>query len=127
VYDPSKRTLIYALAGHEPPRLKRCENGTMAALNAVGGLPLGVIEDETYERAEHVLRPGDQILFYTDGITEAQDPDGDMFGIERLDAVLTECRPGADPLIRAVLDALTGFTAGRPADDDRTLLVAKIT
>ncbi|MBV8267939.1 MAG: SpoIIE family protein phosphatase, partial [Planctomycetaceae bacterium] len=64
--------------------------------------------------------------FYTDGITDATDPSGNMFGMTRLDEALANCHLTADGLIRAVLDALAAFTRGQPADDDRTLLVAKV-
>jgi len=126
IYDPKRRTLTYASAGHPPPRLKRCDDGTMTSLNAVNDVPLGVDAGTRYEAAEHQLHVGDQIIFYTDGISEAFNPAGEQFGAERLDEILTACRPGAQVLIEAVLDAVKTFTAGRPADDDRTLLVAKV-
>lgn len=126
IYDPKSRELIYASAGHNPPRLKRCEDGSMVSLDEIGGLPLGIMPDESYKEATHLMRPGDQIVFYTDGITEAHNPRGEMFGLERLDKVLEDCRIGATSLIEAVLTDLNAFTAGHPADDDRTLLVAKI-
>jgi sigma-B regulation protein RsbU (phosphoserine phosphatase) len=126
IYDPATRTLSYASAGHNPPRFKHCDDGTMSSLDGAGHLPLGIHAEEKYEQASQRLRPGDQIIFYTDGITEAQNAKGEMFGTERLDHVLEACRPGAKPLIDATLEALELFTAGRPADDDRTILVAKI-
>jgi sigma-B regulation protein RsbU (phosphoserine phosphatase) len=126
IYDPATRTLSYSSAGHNPPRLKHCDDGTMSSLDGAGRLPLGIFAEEEYEQASQRLRPGDQIIFYTDGITEAQNARGEMFGTERLDHVLEACRPGAKPLIDATLEALELFTAGRPADDDRTILVAKI-
>ncbi len=126
VYQPKGRKLRYAIAGHPPPRVKRCEDGSMFGLDHVGDLPLGIIADLTYEEAEHVLRPADQIVFYTDGITEAVDPLGDMYGVERLDAVLRDCRPDADELISAVLADVDRFTDGAPPTDDRTMLVAKV-
>ena len=70
--------------------------------------------------------PGDQIVFYTDGITEATNPAGQMFGLERLDEALENCHLVASGLMQAVLDAWDAFTAGRPAADDRTLVVAKV-
>jgi sigma-B regulation protein RsbU (phosphoserine phosphatase) len=126
IYDPPTRLLTYACAGHNPPRLKRCADGTISSLDGVANLPLGVSVDEKYEQCSHVLRPGDQIIFYTDGITEAQNQSGDMFGLDRLDTVLSECRDDATELIQAVLAEVEAFTAGQPASDDRTLLVAKI-
>ncbi|MFO0972074.1 MAG: PP2C family protein-serine/threonine phosphatase [Phycisphaerae bacterium] len=126
VYDARSRALTYASAGHNPPRLKRCEDGTLTALDAAGGLPLGIEMDAEFTPARHALRPGDQIIFYTDGVTEAFNTQGEMFGTERLDRVLTACRPMASILISATLDALRDFTRGRPADDDRTILVARV-
>lgn len=126
IYDPRTRRLTYACAGHPPPRLKRCDDGTMAALDKVHDLPLGIDGGINYEEAVHDLHVGDQIIFFTDGISEAFNPQGEQFGAERLDQVLGACRPGAKVLIQAVLDSVQQFSAGRPADDDRTLLVAKV-
>jgi len=127
IFDPATMRLTYASAGHHAPRLKRCEDGSMAALDGAGGLPLGIIPDAAYSDATHVLRPGDQIIFYTDGVTEATNAAGEMFGVKRLDEVLGACRPYVDQLFTAVLEALKSFTGDRPADDDRTMVVAKIT
>jgi len=126
IYDPAGRTLRYACAGHNPPRLMRCETGEITSLDGVNSLPLGIDGGVVYEEETQPLRPGDQIVFYTDGITEAEDPDGNPFGLDRLDRVLTRCSLDASDLIRAVLDALEEFTAGQPAADDRTLLIAKV-
>ena len=126
IYDPEKRTLRYASAGHNPPRLKRCSTGELLVLDGVGGLPLGIMLDAEYDEKTVQLIRGDQIVFYTDGITEAFNNDHDMFGAERLDLVLANCGVTAEGLIEAVLADLASFTQGRPADDDRTLLVAKV-
>ena len=123
---PSRRELTYASAGHNPPRLKRCEDSSVLSLDGVANLPLGLFPDQRYVQSNQALRPGDQIVFYTDGITEATNASGKMFGFARLDEALANCHLTADGLIRAVLDALAEFTGGEPADDDRTLLVAKI-
>jgi sigma-B regulation protein RsbU (phosphoserine phosphatase) len=126
IYDPAKRELAYARAGHNPPRLKRCANGTLTALDGVDGLPLGISADENYREARQRLQPGDQVVLYTDGITEARNPAGDMFGLRRLDESLACGAFAASELLGAVLDVLARFMAGRPADDDRTLLVARV-
>ena len=81
---------------------------------------------ETYREQTVRLVVGDQLVFYTDGITEAEGPAGDLFGTARLDAVLENCSVTASDLLKSVLDAVEAFTAGRPATDDRTLLVAKV-
>lgn len=126
IYDPAKRELNYACAGHNPPRLKSCRAGNLSMLNGVNGLPLGVNLEETYENGRQELHAGDQIVFYTDGITEARNPGGDLFGTHRLDAVLEGCVPKASTMLNAVLRAVDEFVAGYPADDDRTLLVASV-
>ncbi len=126
IYDPERRELVYACAGHNPPRLKRCEDGSVYSLDGVGNLPLGLDPDLEYEQATQVLVPGDQIVFYTDGITEATDHTGTMFGLTRLDEVLENCHLTAGGLIDAVTDAVARYTDDAPAADDRTLVVAKV-
>ena len=126
IFDPASRRFSYASAGHNPPRLKRCGAGTLEALDAVGGFPLGLFPEVVYEQAELSLAPGDQIVLYTDGITEAAAPDGTMFGVERLDRSIATCRETAEGLVRVLLDDLAAFTAGAPVGDDRTLLVARV-
>lgn len=126
VYQPSSRQLTYACAGHNPPRLKRCRDGSMFSIDGVGNPPLGIVADQRYDETTQSLQIGDQIIFYTDGITEAFNPQSEMFRLERLDHALANCMIDASGLIEAVLSALANFTAGRDADDDRTMLVAKI-
>jgi sigma-B regulation protein RsbU (phosphoserine phosphatase) len=126
IYDPARRALTYASAGHNPPRLKRCQDGTLALLNGARGLPLGVFPGERYGQEEYRLVPGDELVLYTDGVTEAQNAAGELFGLSRLDKVLEDCSVGASDLLKAVLAELEAFTGGRPPSDDRTLLVAKV-
>jgi sigma-B regulation protein RsbU (phosphoserine phosphatase) len=127
IYDAQAQTLNYARAGHNPPRLKRCADGTMFILDGTSGLPLGVSLDQQFDEAVQELQLGDQIIFYTDGITEAMNDTGELFGTQRLDLALENCSVDAAKLVREVLDAVEAFTGGRPPDDDRTMLVAKIT
>jgi sigma-B regulation protein RsbU (phosphoserine phosphatase) len=126
IYDPEKRRLMYASAGHPPPRLKRCEGGRICSLDEAREIPLGVSKDARYHNAEHQLHAGDQIVFYTDGINEAFNPDGEQFGLDRLDAVMERCRHQAGDLIQAIVSAVDEFAYGLAAEDDQTLLVAKI-
>jgi sigma-B regulation protein RsbU (phosphoserine phosphatase) len=126
IYDPADRTLTYSSAGHNPPRLKRCADGSLALLDGARGLPLGINPAEAYRTERHPLVPGDQLVLYTDGITEADNAKGELFGLERMDKVLENCSVGASDLLKSVLAAVDEFTGGHPAHDDRTLLVAKI-
>lgn len=77
--------------GHPPPRLKRCQDGSLALLNGAQGLPLGVLEEEEYPSSAPRLIPGDQVIFSTDGVTEALHPQGRMFGLDELDRALVDC------------------------------------
>ena len=126
IYDPSNRVLKYACAGHNAPRLKRCQDGMLRSLDQAGGLPLGVIDETSYEESQLQLKQGDQIIFYTDGITEAQSSQGTFFGTQRLDDELEKCSLQAEALMKSVLQAVETFANGRPADDDRTMIVARV-
>jgi phosphoserine phosphatase RsbU/P len=126
IFNPADRSLTYACAGHHPPRFKRCAGGGISALVGLDGIPLGIDPDNIYRERTEVLQPGDQVIFYTDGIVEATNSAGEMFGIARLDRVLSECRNAAADLLQAVLATVQEFTGGRPPMDDQTLLVAKV-
>jgi sigma-B regulation protein RsbU (phosphoserine phosphatase) len=125
VFDPRKRLLVYSCAGHPPPRILRSD-GSVVSLDKADSLPLGFMPDEAYRDSVQPLLPGDRILFYTDGLTEAISPDGELFGVERLDAVLQRSRADASGLMARLLRGLSRFAGDRPATDDRTLLVADV-
>lgn len=126
IFDPATRTFVYSSAGHNPPRVKRCADGSIFSLEEAGGLPLGLFESQEYDQAVVDLMPGDQIILYTDGITEATNPAGEQYGLDRLDRAISGCQETADDLIQVILSRLDKFTDGHPAEDDRTLLVAKV-
>ena len=127
IYDPVRRTMSYSSAGHNPPRLIRCRDGTVQALEEVGGPPLGLMEDLEYEQTTLELQPGDVVAFYTDGITEAMDARGAQFGPDRLDQILSRCHLRTDAIITDVIEAVDNFTESAPPMDDRTLIVARMT
>lgn len=126
IYDPIRRELSYSCAGHNPPQVKRCSLEQVDSLEDVGGPPLGLFEDTEYPQASVTLRPGDVLVLYTDGITEAMDARHRQFGLDRLNEVLARCDRDATRMRDAILEALDDFTGGNPAHDDRTLLVAKV-
>jgi phosphoserine phosphatase RsbU/P len=126
IYDPARRLLTYSSAGHNPPRLKRCQDGSLLSLEDARGVPLGIWSETCYAEAEQQLQSGDQIIFYTDGITEAHNSADELFGTARLDHELENCSLQAKALLDAVLRAVETFAHGRPADDDRTLIVARV-
>jgi sigma-B regulation protein RsbU (phosphoserine phosphatase) len=130
VLDPVNQTLTYSRAGHNPPRLVR--NGQVIAVDAEGGLPLGILKDQAYEQACIRLQPGDRLLLYTDGITEAMAPKRgdqpldqprDQFGPDRLDQLLLGCNgvTAADCIDR-VSAAVKAFGGTALPADDQTLI-----
>jgi sigma-B regulation protein RsbU (phosphoserine phosphatase) len=127
VLDPKSRCLTYARAGHNPPRLVR--GAEVLSLDGIGGLPLGVREGQKYEQAETRVKPGDLLLLYTDGITEAVSRRGDTlttFGTARLDGVLLGCGGGsAVECIARVRRELAEFGGDEPATDDQTLVAMR--
>ncbi|WP_165072989.1 PP2C family protein-serine/threonine phosphatase [Paludisphaera rhizosphaerae] len=126
IYDPSSRTFSYACAGHNPPRIRRCSQGTVIALEDVGGPPLGLFEGLDYAESSVTLVPGDYLVLYTDGVTEAMNAQGNQFTPDRLDTILGLCSLSAKQMVDAILEGVDGFTGRRDPDDDQTLVVARI-
>lgn len=115
----------YSCAGHPPPRLLRTGAQTITPLDGASTLPLGLLDDRS-ERAEEtiILAPGDLLLFYSDGITEARSPSGEFFEVSRLDQVLCELPDPVTPetAVEAIQRAVERFTGAAPAADDQTLM-----
>ena len=130
IYDPRNREMVYASAGHLPPRVRR-GTGADARIESAclhNGLPLGIDADERYVDGVARFAPGDLLVLYTDGITEAhREGDFDLFGCERLDAALLACRHSAGDAVECILRDVAHFTAGAAASDDQTLLAAAFT
>ena len=127
VLNPVSRRLTYASAGHNPPRLLR--GGSVLALDAAGGYPLGIDPTATYEDVGITLEPRDLLVIYTDGITEAMRPgiDGlELFGTEGLDRVLSEYSSDrACDCTELVRKAIAAFTNDAPPTDDQTMLILR--
>ncbi len=102
------------------------DSGEVRRVEGGEGVVLGVEEGAVYEQASLTLFPGDTLFYYTDGLTEAFDPDRNQFTGERLAAALREGRGlPAEALAVSVFSALDGFTYGAPQHDDITSLVVK--
>jgi phosphoserine phosphatase RsbU/P len=126
VFDPHHGQLTYASAGHVPPRLLRAD-GTLMPLNRVPQLPLGINPPGSlYSEAVIGFAPGDRAVIFTDGVTEAVDRDGELFGLEQLDRVMMlQGGNRAESVLNGVLSAVDGFSGG-PVDD-RTVVVVRRT
>jgi sigma-B regulation protein RsbU (phosphoserine phosphatase) len=117
--------LAYVRAGHIPP-YHRNGSGTVARLNRLSGPPLGLDEAAEYESDVVMLAPGDQVLIVTDGITEAHDPAGTLYGEQRVaEFVAGLQRPETEPLQR-LLKEVRAFEAGRPAFDDTAAILLSL-
>jgi sigma-B regulation protein RsbU (phosphoserine phosphatase) len=124
VLDPARRAVSYANAGHNPPLLVR--KGRMEPLVA-GGMVLGADARESYEQAEVLLKRGDLLFFYTDGITEAMDRSDDLYGQKRLEALLREARDaGASEILSIVAKAVREFTKRSAQSDDITMIAVRV-
>jgi serine phosphatase RsbU (regulator of sigma subunit) len=119
--DQSGR-LDYVNAAHCPPIVVR-PSGETAELGATG-VPVGLLEGSKYELAGRQLSPGEKVVIYTDGVTEAQDARGAFFGRKRLfDLVRAQASASSSELHDAIQGAVREFTEGAPQSDDITLVV----
>jgi sigma-B regulation protein RsbU (phosphoserine phosphatase) len=121
-YDDATRTLLYANCGHNPPLLLRC-HGPCERLAATATV-LGLFEDWECALGRVNIAPGDLLVVYTDGVTEAVNQNEEEFGEARLAETAMAARTrGAEPVLRSVLDQVARFTVGEQGDD-LTLVVA---
>lgn len=126
VLDTRARTLEIANAGHDPALVLRKSTGSFEEL-ALGGLPLGIVPEETYSTATAGYpEAGDVLLIGTDGIWETRDPRGELFGKERMrEIVRTNADRPAKEIGDAILEALKTFRGAAPVLDDITFIIAK--
>jgi serine phosphatase RsbU (regulator of sigma subunit) len=111
-------------AGHLPVLIRR-QDGTIEEITS-SGLPLGILETASYSESVSRLEPGDLVALFTDGLTEAENPDEEEFGMERVAEVTAALRePTADGLCDAILEAVEAHTGGGALHDDATLLVVE--
>ena len=121
MYDPAGRSFTYSSAGHNPPRWRGAD-GQIRLLDGAGQFPLGVECGLNFEQEEIRIGANEDILLYTDGITEAMSPQREQFGEKRLDEVLSRPHESADGLVKNIVQAVDSFVECAPYVDDRTLL-----
>jgi serine phosphatase RsbU (regulator of sigma subunit) len=125
ILDPESGRLSYANAGHTLPCCKRLDEDQAAELRA-RGMPLGLMPGMPYEEKETTPVPGDVVFFCTDGLVEAHNPQGEMFGTPRLVGILSERSEGGRGLNVALMEELERFTGeGWEQEDDITLLTLR--
>ena len=119
VLDPGTGSFAYANAGHDLPYVRR---GGYAEELMARGMPLGLMPGMSYEEKQIILGEGDRALFYSDGLVEAHNPEGAMFGFPRLQSLVAEHAQG-EPLVDFLMEELYSFTGKRWEQEDDITLV----
>jgi len=121
VLDCASGTLTYCNCGHNPPLVVRADGA--AEPLACTGLPLAMLPEAAYAKRSVTLAPGDRLLLYTDGVTEAMNADNVEFGDARLAAAIEEFRRGsARELVAGTLQRVAEYSQGVPQSDDQACL-----
>ena len=125
-FNPSNGELVYASGGHDAPLLVRSD-GSSTLLPLTGGIMLGVMPEFPFDQETVTIDPGDMVVLYTDGVTEAMNGDGEQFGVQRLQQVFANggVPADADEATQAVFDAIAAFAGDTPASDDITCVVIR--
>jgi serine phosphatase RsbU (regulator of sigma subunit) len=125
ILDPESATLSYANAGHDLPYVLRGSAGECEELRA-RGMPLGIMPGMSYEEKETILNSGEAALLYSDGLVEAHDPEGEMFGFPRLRALIAKHGGEERALGEFLMEELYTFVGeGWGQEDDITLLTLR--
>ena len=123
VYDPEQGTLTYANGGHNPPLLVHSD-GSSEELPMTGGIALGLVPDFEFEEHTVRLTPGDALIMYSDGVTEAMNEDQEEFGVHRLVDTFEASPPvDAEGTTGRVFEAVHQFAGDADQSDDITCLV----
>ena len=125
ILDLASGAVVYASAGHDAPFVIRPDH-RLRQLGTEGGPPLGAVEDFAFPLDRGRLEPGEILLLYTDGVTEAQDEQGALYSAERLSALLaTAPAETAESVVALVFDDVRRFAAGAEQADDITVLALR--
>jgi sigma-B regulation protein RsbU (phosphoserine phosphatase) len=126
VYEPQSRLLTYVNAGHNPPLLHNARTREQNWL-APTDVAIGLLPDAAFEAHERQLAPGDTLVIYSDGVTEAFGPGKELFGDERLaEAVTRHAGLSAGEMLDGIIEDMAAFTAGAPQSDDLTLAILRV-
>lgn len=128
-YEPSTRVLNYVNAGHNPPIVVRPGSGAceLFQLHGAEGMPVGISADARFEATKFQLMIGDVLVAYTDGITEAANRSGEMWGLEELESLLRSCAGMTSAeIVTRILAEVSDFANGEPQRDDVTLVVMSV-
>jgi sigma-B regulation protein RsbU (phosphoserine phosphatase) len=124
VWDDVHRTLQVASSGL--PRPLYCHDGKIEVIEATG-LPLGLFDDADYDEFSFKAKPGEMFVFFSDGILDARNKAGDMFGRHRVEEIVAHCAEvSADCVVQSLFKAVTEHAAGVETFDDQTVVAIKV-
>jgi serine phosphatase RsbU (regulator of sigma subunit) len=127
-FEPATRVLRYVNAGHNPPVVIRPQNGSyeMFRLNSTG-MPVGISADSQFAYRTFQFEIDDVLVAYTDGVTEAENRHGELWGQERLENLLGSCScKTPEQIIKRILEEVSRFASNQPERDDMTLVVMAV-
>ncbi|MCU1300979.1 MAG: serine phosphatase [Candidatus Sulfotelmatobacter sp.] len=124
VWDDERRTLQVSNSGLPRPVL--VHDGKNSVIEATG-LPLGLFDDANYDEFQFKMKPGDMFVFFSDGILDARNRKGELFGRARVEKIIEECASGsADSVVASLFKAVAEHSAGVETFDDQTVLAIKV-
>ena len=127
IYNAETGRFLYASGGHDTPLVVH-PDGSSTLLSRTNGVALGVIPEFEYVAESVLLKPGDTVLLYTDGVTEAQNAEGEQFGLGRLSHLFDGAPPrGAQEATERVFNAVKAFAGDAEQFDDITCLAMQRT
>ena len=122
VYDTNNGTLTYANGGHTTPYVRRAD-GSVISLPLTGGVAMGVMEGLEYNQDSFQVAPGDTVFFYSDGVSEAMNQNGEEFGVSRMSDVLaSSSSQNPEDVNNAMFTGVRSFAGDTPQSDDITCL-----
>ena len=125
VFDPKTREFTYSNGGHDSPLIIHAD-GSSTLLPLTRGIALGVLPGLTYNQQTVTLEPGDTVVLYTDGVTEAMNADGEQYGLDDLRSMFAGDPPNSsEDANKAIFDAVHEFAQDTPQSDDITCLVLR--
>jgi sigma-B regulation protein RsbU (phosphoserine phosphatase) len=124
LWEDNRKLLRIANSGL--PRPMYCHNGRLERVDSIG-LPLGLFDEAEYDEVTYNAHVGDVFVFFSDGIVDARNGEGHMFGRGRLESVVERtCTGSADDVVTAIFKAVNEFSAGQNPFDDQTVVVLKV-
>jgi phosphoserine phosphatase RsbU/P len=127
VLEGKAKTIALCNAGQTQPIFCKAKTGSARLIETKGdSFPLGILNEAEYKETVLELSPGDVIVFYTDGIVEAFNPEGKIFGFDRLiETIEVSSSNSAESLVKKILDEVKAFAAGSPQHDDLSLIIVR--